>query len=140
RPLAPGEERTFPGFARPGGASGTRNYISLVSTVNCSADTVHILAERVRREALRDFPNVDGIVTVTHKTGCAMAIHGPEHRLLQRTLAGMADHPNVAGSLLIGLGCETNQAVTLVQNQKLISPQSIGMGRPAPPPILTIQE
>lgn len=139
-PLAPGEERTFLGFARPDGRVGTRNYLALVSTVNCSADTAHLLAERLRREALCDFPNVDGVVAVTHKTGCGMALHGPEHRVLQRCLAGMADHPNVAGALLIGLGCEVNQAVTLVQDQKLIAPESIGKRRPAPPPILTIQQ
>ncbi len=140
RPLKPQEARTFQGFARPQGRAGTRNYVSLVSTVNCSADTVHLVAEKLRHEALPDFPNVDGVVAVTHKSGCAMQIHGPEHRVLQRCLAGMADHPNVAGALLIGLGCETNQAVTLVQDQKLIAPQSIGFGRPSPPPILTIQQ
>jgi len=139
-PAPPAEPRTFQGFARPGGVSGTRNYLSIVSTVNCSADTAHLLADRLRREALADFPNVDGVVAVTHKTGCGMAIKGPEHRVLQRCLAGMADHPNVAGSLLIGLGCEVNQAAALVQDQRLISPQSIGARRPAPPPILTIQE
>jgi len=140
RPLEPGEERTFMGFARPDGRVGTRNYISLISTVNCSADTVHLLAERLRREALPDFPNVDGVVPVTHKSGCGMVIKGPEHRILQRCLAGMANHPNVAGALLIGLGCEVNQAMTLVQDQKLIALQSIHTTRPVPPPILTIQD
>jgi altronate hydrolase len=140
RPPAPGEERTFMGFARPDGRAGTRNCIALVSTVNCSADTVHLLAERLRREALPDFPNVDDVVPVSHKSGCGMALGGAEYGVLQRCLAGMADHPNVAGSLLIGLGCEVNQALALARDQKLISPQSIGAGRPAPPPILTIQE
>jgi altronate hydrolase len=139
RPLAPGDERTFMGYARPDGRVGTRNYVSLISTVNCSASVAHLVAEKLRREALADFPNVDGVVAVTHKTGCGMAINGPEYRVLQRCLAGMSDHPNVTGSLLIGLGCEVNQAVTLVQNQKLISPQSIGTSRPEPPPILSIQ-
>jgi altronate hydrolase len=140
RPLASGEERTFPGFARPDGRAGTRNYVAIVSTVNCSADVSQLVVEKIRREALADFPNVDGVFAVTHKTGCGMAIKGPEHRILQRCLAGMADHPNVAASLLIGLGCEVNQAVALVQDQKLISPQSIGIGRPEPPPIFTIQQ
>jgi altronate hydrolase len=140
RPLEPGEERTFMGFARPDGRVGTRNFVSLVSTVNCSADTAWIVAERLRREALCDFPNVDDVVAIAHKTGCGMAIKGVEYQTLQRTLAGMADHPNVGGSLLIGLGCEVNQAAALVQNQGLISPQSIGTSRPLPPPILSIQE
>lgn len=140
RPLAPGEQRTFLGYSRPEGIAGTRNYVTLVSTVNCSADTVHLIAQRLRTEALVDFPNVDGVVAVSHPSGCGMQIDGAEYRVLQRSLSGMASHPNVAGSLLVGLGCEVNQAVSLVQNQKLISPQSIGTGRPAPPPILTIQE
>src|SRR5258708_25161360 len=133
KPLAQGENRNFMGYSRQGGRAGTRNYISIVSTVNCSADTVHMIADKIRREALQDFPNIDGVVAVTHKTGCGMAINGPEYRVLQRCLAGMADHPNVSGSLLIGLGCEVNQALTLVQDQKLISPQSIGRSRPEPP-------
>lgn len=139
-PLATGEERSFQGFARPDGRAGTRNYLSIVSTVNCSADTAHLIAERIKRDVLSDFPNVDGVVAVTHKTGCGMAINGPEHRILQRCLAGMANHPNVGASLLVGLGCEVNQAVTLVQDTHLISPQSIGRNRPEPPPILTIQQ
>ncbi len=139
-PLCPEEARTFDGFARPDGSAGTRNYVSLVSTVNCSADTVHLLAEKLRREALPDFPYVDGIVAVTHKTGCGMAIKGREHRVLQRCLAGMASHPNVAGSLLIGLGCEVNQALALVQDEKLITLGSVGRSRPAPPAIFTIQD
>jgi altronate hydrolase len=139
-PPPPAVERTFQGYARPDGRVGTRNYVTLVSTVNCSADTAHIIAERLRGEALRDFPHVDGVVAVTHKTGCGMALNGTEHRILQRCLAGMADHPNVAGSLLIGLGCEVNQAMTLVSDQKLISPQSLLSKRPAPPPMLAIQE
>lgn len=140
RLLSPGEERTFQGYARPSGPAGTRNYVTILSTVNCSADTAHLIAEKLRREALPDFPHVDDVVAVTHKTGCGMAIGGPEHRILQRCLAGMADHPNVAGSLLVGLGCEVNQAASLVQDQGLISPQSIGTSRPAPPPILSIQD
>ena len=139
-PLNQSEQRTFDGFARPDGSAGTRNYISLVSTVNCSADTVHLLAEKLRREALPDFPNVDGIVAVTHKTGCGMAIKGREYRVLQRCLAGMASHPNVAASLIIGLGCEVNQALSLVEEQNLITLDSIARSRPAPPSIFTIQE
>lgn len=140
RPIAPGEERTFDGFARPDGRAGTRNYISLVSTVNCSADALHMVADRLRREALPDFPYVDGVVAATHKTGCGMAIDGPEYKTLQRTLAGMADHPNVAGSLLMGLGCEVNQAAALIQDQGLISPSSIGRERREPPEVFTIQQ
>src|SRR5262249_14672542 len=72
KPLLPGEDRIFMGIKRPDGRTGTRNYLSIVSTVNCSADTVHLIAERLRREALPDYPNVDGIVAATHKMGCGM--------------------------------------------------------------------
>ncbi len=140
RQSPPDQARTFDGFARPDGRSGTRNYVTIVSTVNCSADTAHLVAERVRREALHDFPNVDGVVAVTHKTGCGMAINGPEYRVLQRCLAGMVDHPNVGGALLVGLGCEVNQAQSLVQDQGLMMPLRKGETRPSPPTILTIQD
>jgi altronate hydrolase len=139
-PLPPGAERSFSGYARRDGSAGTRNYVSLVATVNCSADTVHLIAQRIRNEALADFPHVDGIVAVSHPSGCGMQIDGAEYKVLQRSLSGMASHPNVGASLLVGLGCEVNQARYMVETQKLISPQSIGVGRPLPPPILTIQE
>lgn len=138
-PLTAGEERTFMGFARPDGRVGTRNYLALVSTVNCSASATHLLLERVKT-VLPQFPNVDGVVAVTHKTGCGMALDGMEYKILQRCLAGMAGHPNVGASLIIGLGCEVNQASALVQNQQLISPQSLLSASPAAPPVLTIQE
>ncbi|MEP6754685.1 MAG: altronate dehydratase family protein [Chthonomonadales bacterium] len=140
-PLSAAEAaRTFPGYSRPDGRVGTRNYVSLVSTVNCSASTVSMVVDKLRREALQDFPNVDDIVGVTHKTGCGMANSGPGYLALQRCLAGMADHPNVGASLIIGLGCEVNQALSMIQDQALISPQSIRAHKPSPPPILSIQQ
>lgn len=135
------ERRTFPGYARADGRVGTRNYVALVSTVNCSAATVQAIAARFRDpELLRDFPGVDGVFPVAHKTGCGMWGGGEDYRQLQRTLAGMADHPNVGGYLIAGLGCEVNQAMALAQNGGLIRPGAIGAGRPAAPPTLVIQE
>ena len=109
RPLDPGEARTFAGYARPGGAVGTRNYIAVVSSVNCSASVSHYVRDRFRTlEFARDFPHVDGVIAFTHKGGCAMDPGEPQS-VLQRVLAGVARHPNISGYVMIGLGCEVNQ-------------------------------
>jgi altronate hydrolase len=136
----PEAERTFPGFRRADGRVGTRNMVALVSSVNCSADTVQILARRLREEALPGFPQVDGVVAVTHKSGCGQVISGDDHRLLQRTLAGFADHPNVAGYLVIGLGCEVNNPVEMARATGLIPVSEVAGRPPERPPILSIQE
>ena len=135
------QQRTFPGYLRPDGRIGTRNYVALVSTVNCSANTVQRIADAFRSpEAMRDFPGVDGVLALHHKTGCGMYLGGEDYQTLQRTLAGMADHPNVGGYLLSGLGCEVNQTLTLAQNRGLIRADQIGAGRPQLPPIVVIQD
>jgi len=111
RPVSPipeADRRTFLGFSRPDGRAGARNYIAVLSTVNCSAHAAREIARHFTPERLAAFPNVDGVVALTHSLGCPL-----EYLLLQRTLAGMAHHPNVGGYLLVGLGCETNQAATL---------------------------
>lgn len=134
-------QRTFPGYARTDGRVGTRNYVALVSTVNCSASTVQAIAEHFRRpDALRDFPGVDGVIPVAHKSGCGQQLGSQDYKVLQRTLAGMADHPNVGSYLLAGLGCEVNQALALAQQQGLIAAEQIRVGRPQLPPVVVIQE
>lgn len=111
--------RTFLGFPRPGGQAGTRNYLAVISTVNCSASVSRYVAERFRGpEFRRKFPHVDGVIALTHKSGCAMAPDEPT-RLLQRVLAGMARHPNITGYVLVGLGCEVNQTTDLLRNESL---------------------
>lgn len=118
-PLAPGEARTFQGFPRPGGRAGTRNYIAVLSTVNCSASVSRYVADRFRgSDFRRDHPHIDGVVAFTHKSGCAMSPDEPT-RLLQRVLAGIARHPNITGYVLIGLGCEVNQTAGLLRNEDL---------------------
>ncbi len=118
-PLTADEARTFPGFDRPGGRAGTRNYIAVISSVNCSASVSRYVADRFRGPDLaRDFPGVDGVVAFTHKSGCAMPDDEPT-RLLQRVLAGIARHPNISGWVLLGLGCEVNQVDRLVREQHL---------------------
>lgn len=134
-------QRTFPGYARPDGRTGTRNYVALVSTVNCSASTVHAIADHFRGpDFKRDFPNVDDVLPLSHKTGCGQHLGGHDYIQLQRTLGGFANHPNVANYLLAGLGCEINQAMALAQNEGLIKAESIRMGRPQVPPTVVIQE
>src|SRR5690349_20132290 len=114
-PPAPAEPRTFQGYDRGPERPehlryGTRNYVAIISTVNCSASTSKYIAERLRASGLLErYPNVDGVVPIVDKQGCAMQYDGPDHRQLDRTLAGFARHPNVAAYLLIGLGCETGQ-------------------------------
>lgn len=137
----PEQRRTFPGFLRPDGRVGTRNYVAVISTVNCSASTVRGIVDAFRSpDALRDFPGVDGVMALTHKSGCGQSLGSEDYRLLQRTLAGMATHPNVAACMLVGLGCETNQPMALVRNEGLIPTGAVQVGRPLIPPILSIQE
>lgn len=133
--LPESERRTFQGFARPGGRAGTRNYVAVISSVNCSASVSQFVARRFTPEALRrDFPGVDGVVAFTHKAGCATADEGTE--ILQRVLAGIARHPNIGAYVVIGLGCETNQAVAMVRRQGLDQPEGGGEA----PLVLNIQQ
>jgi altronate hydrolase len=111
--------RCFPGYLRPGGRVGTRNYIAVISSVNCSASVSHYVRDHFRTETFqRDFPNVDGVIAFTHKSGCAIDPGEPQ-QILQRVLAGMARHPNISGYVMIGLGCEVNQVHAIRQNYRL---------------------
>ena len=103
------ERATFRGIVRPDGRIATRNYIGVLTTVNCSATAAKHIARAFEGDALADYPNVDGVVAFTHGTGCAMALDGEGFALLQRLMWGYARHPNLAGILLVGLGCEANQ-------------------------------
>ena len=125
-PLAPEvEPRTFLGYLREDGRVGTRNYVAVISAVNCSASTSRAVADRFRGpEWRRDFPHVDGVFAITHKGGCGMQARGPDHLQLERVLAGFARHPNVAACVLVGLGCEVSQASEIVEVHDLIAPGS----------------
>ncbi len=141
-PLVPSpEQRTFLGYKRADGRVGTRNYIAVISTVNCSAHTSLQIAHHFSPERLAAFPNVDGIVAFTFRGICSMKTGGPTHTILQRTLAGFARHPNIGAYLLVGLGCETNQASDLIREHHLrtsgqaspltLSIQEVGGTQPA---------
>ncbi|WP_339542966.1 UxaA family hydrolase [Pseudomonas sp. JAI120] len=108
------EPATFDGYVRANGRVGTRNYIGVISSVNCSATVCKHIANAFSSERLKDFPNVDGVVAITHGSGCGMGAQGEGMDILKRTLRGYADHANFAGVLLIGLGCEVNQLAPLM--------------------------
>ena len=110
---------TFRGIVRPDGRVATRNYIGILSTVNCSATVAKYVSEAFRGEALAGFPNVDGVVALTHTSGCGMDSAGEGIDVLRRTLAGYARHANFSGVLIIGLGCEANQMDALFFAQGL---------------------
>ncbi len=104
------EGRTFMGYRRASGRYGTRNYIGVLTSVNCSATVANYIADGVERAGwLKDFPHIDGIVPISHATGCGMADRGEGYDLLQRTLWGYAANPNFGAILMVGLGCEVMQ-------------------------------
>ncbi len=124
----PEQMRYFEGFRRPDGRVGTRNYVAVISTVNCSASVCQFIRERFR-DVQRDYPYVDGVIALTHKSGCGTRLFGEDHEALMRVLGGYARHPNIAAYVLIGLGCEVNQTLPLIERQRL-----------GQPPVLSIQE
>jgi altronate hydrolase len=112
RPVEPVPENqrdTFMGYRRPNGKVGTRNYIAILTSVNCSATAARRIAQSFGPEELAAYPNVDGVVAFVHGTGCGMAGDGEGFDALQRVMWGYARHPNHAGVLMVGLGCEINQ-------------------------------
>jgi altronate hydrolase len=120
RPAAAAEHQAqFQGYVRADGRVGTRNYVLVLSSVNCSATVCKAIERHYGGSALAAWPGVDGVVAVTHGTGCGMASSGEGFELLRRTLRGYAVHPNVGGVLVIGLGCEVNQVQGLVQDLPL---------------------
>jgi len=103
------EPAMFRGIVRADGRVATRNYVGIITTVNCSATVARRIAAHFTPDVMRAYPNVDGVVAITHGTGCGMAEFGEPADLLRRVFAGYATHPNFAAVLLLGLGCETNQ-------------------------------
>ncbi len=118
------EPATFQGIRRADGRVATRNYIGILTSVNCSAHVADMVAGAFRKHPftdhnpLADFPNVDGVVALTHKTGCGMTQLEPL-TVLRRTLGGYARHVNFSHVIVLGLGCEVNQIGGLMEEQKL---------------------
>ncbi|MBN3760852.1 altronate dehydratase family protein [Burkholderia sp. Ac-20365] len=117
--LPPSQRATFQGIVRADGSVATRNYIGILSTVNCSATVVHKIAEWFTPERLAAYPNVDGVVAFSHSIGCGMEMSGEPMQLLRRTMAGYARHANLAAALIVGLGCERNQLQGLLDQEGL---------------------
>lgn len=113
------DRATFMGYLRPDGRVGTRNYIAVISSVNCSATVSKAVAAHFTAEVMARHPGVDGVIALTHGGGCAFNTKGEGYDYLTRTISGYASHPNVGGVLLIGLGCETNQIPHLLAREGL---------------------
>jgi len=119
-PTLDGLPLTFEGYRRSGGKSGTRNYIAILSSVNCSASVSHFVAKAINDSGiLADYPNIDGIAAFTHGTGCGMASDGEGYQLLQRSIWGHAANPNIGAAVMIGLGCEVFQIPRLMETYGL---------------------
>lgn len=153
-PPEPLEGYTFQGYRRVDGRAGTRNYIAVISNVNCSASVAHFVARQFTQERLRDYPNVDGVLAFSHGNGCGMELGGEHHRILDRVMGGMARHPNIGGYVLVGLGCETATIGHLIEDQHLIQiggtngpanrsrklAGAMGAGGAGRPPVLVMQD
>jgi altronate hydrolase len=113
------ERASFMGYVRPDGRVATRNFIGILSSVNCSATVINRIAAHFTPERLAAFPNVDGVAAFAQTSGCGMSSPSEHFDLLRRTIAGYARHPNLAGVLIVGLGCERNQIADLVASQGL---------------------
>ena len=117
--IEPKNRLMFKGYKRSNGKVGTRNYIGILTSVNCSATAAKNIAEAFTQDRLKSFPNVDGVISFTHGSGCGSNFSGDGFEALQRVLLGYIQHPNLAGILLIGLGCEANQIKFLLDAYNL---------------------
>lgn len=121
-------DRTFQGFRRADGRAGTRNYVAVISTVNCSASVAKAVARRFDPSKIAEYEQIDGVIGFTHESGCGMPFRGESHKMLNRVLAGIATHPNIGAYLLIGLGCEQNTMGVLAGDHGLVqlkTPESV---------------
>lgn len=109
------ERAVFEGYRRGNGKSGTRNYLAVLTSVNCSATVARYIARHFDEQILANYPNIDGVVALTHTTGCGMASSGDGYDAFQRTLWGHASNPNIGGVLMVGLGCETAHLDLLIE-------------------------
>jgi len=129
KPQAPKKSATFMGYVRADGSVATRNYIGILSSVNCSATVVRAIAEhfskRTNPSALAPYPNIDGVIALSHGLGCGMDHTGLGMQVLERTLAGYARHANFAACLMVGLGCEANQISTWLEHSHLAKSQQL---------------
>ena len=126
------KQATFMGYKRPGGKYGTRNFVGIISSVNCSATVCKKIADTFNEDVMSQYPNVDGVVSITHSLGCGGNSRGMGWELLQATMQGYSRHPNFGGLLVIGLGCEVNQVAGMAQSMSWANSDTFKM--------MTIQE
>lgn len=114
------QRATFQGYRRANGKVGTRNYVGILTTVNCSATVARAIAQHFTFSGeLEQYPNIDGVVAFTHETGCGMRSDGEGYETLRRTFDGYARHPNFGGVMMVGLGCETMQVQRVMEESGL---------------------
>ena len=119
--MPPEQVATFEGYRRPSGKVGTRNYVAILTSVNCSASVARFMAKEVERSGvLAQYPNVDGVIALVHGTGCGIASKGEGFDALKRTQWGYASNPNIAAVLLVGLGCEVFQIGRMKQEYGIV--------------------
>lgn len=135
----PTEQRTFLGYRRADGRAATRNYVAVLTTVNCSATSANFIVDAFDKTILKDFPNIDGVIALNHKSGCSFRYTGPDHQMLSRTLSGFAQHPNIVAYIILGLGCETGQASYLAEQYDLVTLDGSGASKNRPL-VLNIQD
>ena len=88
---------SFLGYPRRNGSVGTRNYIGIISTVSCANDVTWWISQRV-----------NGCAPFLHGQGCGQT--KPDLDLTTRTLISLGWNPNLAGVLVVSLGCEAVSA------------------------------
>ena len=130
-PVPDGARPTFRGFPRADGRVGTRNFVAILTSVNCSASTAKMIADQFSGAALDEFENVDGVIALTHTSGCGLVPDSEGGQILLRTLRGYAAHPNVAGLLVLGLGCEMVPGAALSARSGQVA--DLGMPTVGPP-------
>ncbi|ACZ31548.1 Galactarate dehydratase [Xylanimonas cellulosilytica DSM 15894] len=134
-----GPRPTFQGYRRADGRVGTRNYVAILTSVNCSATTARMIAAQFGPQALAGYPNVDGVIALTHQSGCGLVPSSEGGQILLRTLRGYAAHPNIAGVLVLGLGCEmvlTEQLTTRSGTGAFLGMPGVGTPPPPADPVL----
>ena len=114
------DRATFQGIVRADGRVATRNFLAVITSVNCSATVARYICDHFRGPEMEQWPNVNGVISLTHGAGCGTASHGDGFNYLRRCIAGYAHPPNIAGCLLLGLGCEINQVDALVSDLGLV--------------------
>jgi altronate hydrolase len=123
--LKEAERASFQGYVRANGRIGTRNFVGVLASVNCSNSVARLIADAFAGDKLASWPHVDGVVALPHQTGCCIPLDGDTHGNLERTLVGHARHPNFAGVLLVGLGCEVAQIDTMLERYGLAKSETL---------------